>query len=372
MSKSFFHQSGKTIIYEAGYLGTGTNNLINYPLTSAYAPYLYFHSDYSFLRSPVSLSINLTLPARNTSQNCGKKKGKCVTVPAAGNANTLLFSGNYANKIIIATDSTTGRSLCGTMWVQKLGDSSMRMINIYGNVNGIYLEEQFFAYSNNLPAINMSIKIYVLPSASENRTTNEKLFIDKTHMRSNNGLFNSDLGYIDVNIDSVTYSDGTYWSNYYSSWNASLDKPDPHAIRRYVVYDPGTNMTYLYWDAFVRYDGSVEGIYLAAPGNQTSGTILGIGYQRGPLVDTKYVFNRHTGAYTSTVNYYVYSIRRQVPGSTPTRSGGIVFPNGPTLNVATDPGGAGAGMAYSFDGVTATYGDSAALPSNTVYNLNLL
>lgn len=373
MAKTFRADSSRVVIYEDGFLGTGTNNLIDYPLTSVNSQYLYFHSDYSFLRSPVSLTTTLALAAKNTGLDCGKKKGACVTVPSAGNTTTLLFSGDYSSKIVVAVDTTTGRSLVGTTWVQKLGDSSLRTINIFSNSTGIYAEEQWFAYSNNLPALNLNIKIYVLSSTSESRTAlTEKLYINSTAMRTNGGLFNSDFGYVDINIDSVTYADNTAWSAWYSSWNTALDKPDPNSIRRYITYEPATNTTKVYWDAFIKYDNSVEGIYLSVPGNATSFTIGGLNYQRGNLVDTRYVYNNTTKQYTTTVAYYIYQIRRQVPGSTATRAGGVVFPNGPTLSVVSDPGGSGASMAFSFDGITARYGEAVAAPVNTLYSLNLL
>ena len=378
MSKTMLIQKGadnlyKTLIYETGYLGTGTNSLLNYPLTSVNAPYLYFHSDYSFLRSAVSLSTTLTLDAKTRGQDCSKKKGGCVTVPSSGNNTTLLFSGNYAGKILMAVDSITGRSLAGTMWVQKLGDSTLRTVTIFGNSTGIYAEEQWFAYSNDLPALTLNIKVYVLSTQTENRTAaTEKLYANGLVFRTNSGLFNTDLGYIDVNIDSVTYENNTGWTAWYSSWNAALDKPDPNSIRRYITYEPATNTTKVYWDAFVKYDGTIEGIYGAYVGNLTTGVINGLTYERGALVDTRYVFNTHTNSYTTTVAYYVYKIRRSVAGSTATRTGGAVFPNGPTLAVSTDAGGAGASFAFSFDGYKAAYGKYVDYPVNTTYTLNLI
>jgi hypothetical protein len=373
MAKTFRADSNAVVIYEDGYLGTGLNNLVDYPLTSNNSQYLYFHSDYSFLRSPVSLSVNLSLEAKNTGLDCAKKKGGCVTVPSAGTATTLLFSGDYSSKVVLAVDTATGRSLVGTMWVQKLGDSTLRTINIFSNSTGIYAEEQWFAYSNNLPALTLNIKIYVLSSLSESRTTlTEKLYLAPTAMRTNGGLFNTNFGYVDINIDSVTYSGSSGWTSWYSSWNTATDKPDPNSIRRYITYEPTANRTKVYWDAFIKYDGTVEGVYADVVGNVTSGVINGLTYERGSLVDTRYVFNNTTQTYTTTVAYYVYQVRRQVPNSTATRPGGVVFPNGPTLSVSTDVGGVGAAMAFSFDGITATYGLAPAFPSNTLYSLNLL
>lgn len=373
MAKTFTANNSKVVIYEEGYLGTGLNNLLDYPLTSNNAQYLYFHSDYSFLRSPVSLNVNLVLEAKNTGQDCSKKKGGCITVPSAGNTTTLLFSGDYSNKVVLAVDTATGRSLVGTMWVQKLGDSTLRTVNIFSNSTGIYAEEQWFAYSNNLPALTLNIKIYVLSTTSESRTAlTEKLYISPTVMRTNGGLFNTNFGYVDVNIDSVTYSGSSGWTSYYSSWNTATDRPDPNSIRRYITYEPATNRTKIYWDAFVKYDETVEGVYSDAVGNLTSGVINGLTYERGSLVDTRYVFNNRTNTYTTTVAYYVYKVRRQVPNSTATRPGGVVFPNGPTLNVSTDEDGVGAALAFSFDGITATYGLAPSFPVNTLYSLNLL
>lgn len=373
MAKTFRADNAKVVIYEEGFLGTGLNNLIDYPLTSANSQYLYFHSDYSFLRSPTSLSTTLVLNAKVRGQDCSKKKGGCVTVPSAGNTTTLLFSGNYSSKVVVAVDTTTGKSLVGTMWVQKLGESTLRTINIFSNSTGIYAEEQWFAYSNDLPALTLNIKVYILSSVSESRTAaTEKMYLAPTVMRTNSGLFNTDFGYIDVNIDSVTYSGTTAWTNWYSSWNTTTDKPDPNSIRRYITYEPATNRTKLYWDAFVKYDGTVEGVYADVLGNVTTGTVNGLDYQRGSLVDTRYVYNNYTKTYTTTIAYYVYQIRRQVLNSTPTRPGGVVFPNGPTLSVSSDAGGAGAAMSFSFDGTTASYGSAVSFPVNTLYSLNLL
>lgn len=378
MAKSLLVKKGadnlyKTLIYEADYLGTGTDSLLDYPLTSVNTPYLYFHSDYSFLRSPVSLTTTLTLAAKTRGQDCSKKKGGCVTVPSAGNATTLLFSGDYTGKILISVDTTTGRSLTGTMVVQKLGDSTLRTINIFGNSTGIYAEEQWFAYSNDLPSLTLNLKVYVLSTHTENRTAaTESLYINGQVFRANSGLFNTDLGYVDVNIDSVTYANGAGWTAWYSSWNTTLDRPDPNSIRRYITYEPSINTTKVYWDAFVKFDKTIEGTYAAYTGNLTTMVINGLTYERGTLHDTRYEYNAYTKQYTTTVAYYVYRVRRTVAGSTATRTGGAVFANGPTLAVSTDAGGAGASFAFSFDGNQATYGNYVAYPVNTTYTLNLL
>lgn len=357
----------KVAIFEDGYRGTGTNDLFTNPMGSNNAAYLFFHSDLSFFRSPSSVSVNLTLPARNVGQNCGKKKGRCVPVPAYGTASYTLTTGNYDGKIVIAVDSTSNRSMVGTMFVQRLGDSSFRAITVYANSAGIYADEQYFAYSDNIPEITINIKLYVLATSSENRTnTGEKLYADATNFRVNDSLFNSNLGYIDVDVDSSSPSYANLYSGYYVSWNASSDR-NSVAIKRYVLYDPSSNTTFFYWDAYKRYDGTYEGIadFTVGNGELTSKVIQDYTYERGSLFDTRYLKN-------GQVDYYIYYIRRYKSVATSvTRSAGVALPNGPTLRVESTPGFTGAGFSYSFDGYTGKYGDINTYPTNTVYALNL-
>lgn len=355
----------KVAIYEEGYRGIGGNDLFSNPMGSDNAAYLYFHSDLSFFRSPSSVSTSLTLPARNVGQNCGKKKGRCVPVPAYGTTTYALTYGNYDGKIVIAVDSTSNRSIVGTMFVQRLGDSSFRSITIYANNIGIFADEQYFAYSDNLPEITINIKLFVLATATENRTnTGEKFYADANNFRVNDSLFNSNLGYVDIDVDSSSATFANLYSGYYCSWNATTDKSSV-TIKRYVIYEPTTNQTFFYWDAFKRYDGTWEGIQNIQPGQPTSVSIDGYTYERGSLFDTRYGNN-------GAVDYYVYEIRRYRSVATSvTRTAGVALPNGPTLRVESTPGFASAGFSYSFDGYTAKYGDINNYPTSTVYALNL-
>lgn len=357
----------KVAIYEDGYRGTGADDLFTNPMGSANSAYLFFHSDLSFFRSPSSVTINLTLPARTVGQNCGKKKGRCVPVPAFGTATYNLTTGNYDGKIVVAVDTVTNRSMVGTMFVQRLGDSSFRSITVYSNSAGIYADEQYFAYSDNLPEITLTIKLYTLLTLTENRTTTgEKLYIDATNFRVNNNLFNSNFGYVDIDVDSSSPVYSTLYSGYYCSWNAATDRSSV-TIKRYVLYDPTSNTTFYYWDAFKRYDGTWEGIADWTNGNgQISSKVIGdYTYERGPLFDTRFGSN-------GAVDYYVYQIRRyKTVASSVTRTVGVALPNGPTLRVESTPGFASAGFSYSFDGYSAKYGDISTYPVNTIYAINL-
>lgn len=358
----------KVAIFEDGFRGTAGNDLFTNPMGSANSAYLYFHSDLSFFRTPTSIDTNISLPARNTGQDCAKKKGGCVTVPAFGTATYTLASGNYSGKVIVTVDAVTGRSIVGTMFVQRVGDSSFRTVSIYSNSTGIYAEEKYFAYSGNLPVLGVQLKIYILATTTENRTAaNEKLFVDPSNMRTNSGLFNSSLGYVDVNTDSVTYTNGIAYSAYYCSWVASLGRQDPNVIRRFFMFDPGLNKTTVFWDAFIKYDGTVEGIYSVVTGNVTSIAVGDYTYERGTLVGS-----RPYSASNPTIDFYAYQVRRYKTQSTATRVGGAAFPNGPTLQILSDPQGSAAGLSYSFDGFRTTYGEATTYPTNTIYTLNLL
>lgn len=372
MAKTFYAAdpgSGfKVAIFEDGFRGTGANDLFTNPMGSANSAYLYFHSDLSFFRTPTSITQSIILPARNTGLDCAKKKGGCVVVPSYGTTVYALASGNYSGKVIVAVDSVTGRSIVGTMFVQRVGDSSFRTLSIYSNSTGIYAEEKYFAYSGNLPQLTIQLKVYILSTTTEDRTAaTEKLYIDATNMRANSGLFNSNLGYVDVNTDNVTYVNGIAYSAYYCTWIPSLNKQDPNVIRRFIMYDPGVNKTYVFWDAFIKYGGGYEGIYAEVPGQVTSGVIGDYTYERGALVGTKTI-----SAANPTVNYYAYQVRRYKTQSTATRVGGAAFPNGPTLQVMSDPNGTAAAFSYSFDGFQSTYGETTSYPTNTIYTLNLL
>lgn len=360
----------KVAIFEDGFRGTGANDIFTNPMGSSNSAYLLFHSDLSFFRAPSSVTINLTLPARNTGLDCGKKKGRCVTVPAYGTATYELTTGNYTGKIVIAVDTVTNRSMVGTMFVQRLGDSSFRAITVYANQFGIYADEQYFAYSDNLPQITITIKLYALSTLTENRTaTGEKLYIDPTNFRTNDSLFNSNFGYVDVDPDSSSASFANLYSGYYCSWNATQDQAST-AIKRYVLYYPATNVTKpnttaIYWDAYRKYDGTVEGVFLEVPGAPTTGVIGDYTYERGPLFDTRLYAN-------GTVAYQIYQIRRYKSVATAvSRPSGVALPNGPTLKVESVPGLSSAGFSYSFDGYSAKYGDIATYPENTIYAINL-
>jgi hypothetical protein len=357
----------KVAIYENGFRGSAADDLFNNPMGSANAAYLFFHSNLSFFRSPSSVTINLTLPARTVGENCGKKKGRCVPVPAYGTATYALTSGNYDGKIVIAVDSVTQRSMVGTMFVQRLGDSTFRSITVYANSAGIYADEQYFAYSDNLPEITLTIKLYILSTFNENRSsTGEKLYIDATNFRVNDNLFNSNFGYVDVDPDSSSPVYSNLYSGYYCSWNAITDKSSV-TIKRYVLYDPTSNTTFYYWDAFKRYDGTWEGIADWTTGNGQIATknIQDYTYERGPLFDTKLGSN-------GQVDYYVYQIRRfKSVVSSNSRASGVALPNGPTLRVESTPEFTSAGFSYSFDGFTAKYGDINTYPVNNIYAINL-
>jgi hypothetical protein len=360
----------KVAIFEDGFRGTGANDIFANPMGSANSAYVYFHSDLSFFRSPSSITSNLTLPARTVGQDCGKKKGRCVPVPAYGAATYTLATGNYAGKIVIAVDTVTNRSMVGTMFVQRIGDSTFRSITIYANSTGIYADEQYFAYSGDLPQITISIKLFILATSTENRTnTGEKLYIDTNNFRTNDSLFNSNFGYVDVDVDSSSASFANLYSGYYCSWNAAADLAS-NVIKRYVLYYPSTNTTKpnttgIYWDAFKRYDGTVEGVFLEIAGQPTSGVIGDYTYERGPLFDTKLYNN-------GTVAYQIYQIRRyKTVVSSVTRTAGVALPNGPTLRVESAPGFVSAGFSYSFDGYSAQYGDITTYPTNTIYAINL-
>lgn len=372
MSKTFYAADEgtgfKVAIWESGFRSSGTNDLFLNPMTSNNLTYLMFHSDLSFFRSPSSVSVNLSLPARAVGQNCGKKKGRCVPVPNYGTATYTLTTGNYTGKIVTAVDTTSARSIVGTMFVQRLGDSSFRAITVYSNATGIYADEQFFAYSNDLPAITLNIKLFVLSTITENRTaTGEKLYISPTEFRVNDSLFNANYGYVDVNIDSSSASYANLYSGYYCSWN-STEAQSSVSIKRYIIYDPTSNTTFFYWDAYKRYDGTWEGIadWTVGNGQLTAKNIQDYTYERGSLFATKLGSN-------GAVDYYVYQIRRYKSVATSvSRTGGVALPNGPTLKVESTPGFTGAGFSYSFDGYSAKYGDISTYPVNTVYALNLI
>ena len=125
MAKTFFAKDEGAgfvvVIYEDGYRGSGANDLVTNPMGSANAAQVYFHSNLSFFRTPTSITNNITLPARNTGLDCSKKKGGCVVVPSYGSATYTLANGNYSNKVIVSADAVTGRSLGGTMFVQRVG-----------------------------------------------------------------------------------------------------------------------------------------------------------------------------------------------------------------------------------------------------------
>lgn len=371
MAKTFYARdegSGfKVAIFEDGYRGTAANDLFNNPMGSANSAYLFFHSDLSFFRSPSSVTVNLTLPARTVGQDCGKKKGRCVPVPAYGTGTYTLTTGNYDGKVVIAVDSVTNRSMVGTMFVQRLGDASFRAITVYANSSGIYADEQYFAYSDSLPQITITIKLFILLTLNENRTTSgEMLYIDGSNFRVNNNLFNSNFGYVDVDTDSSSATYANLYSGYYCSWNATTDKSSV-TIKRYFLYDPTSNTTFLYWDAFKRYDGTWEGIasWTNGNGNLTSMVVGEYTYERGTLFDTRLGSN-------GQVDYYVYPVRRyKSVASSTSRSVGVALPNGPTLKVESTPGFASAGFSYSFDNYTAKYGDITSYPVNTIYAINL-
>lgn len=368
MAKTFYARDEgngfKVAIFEDGYRGTGTDDLFTNPMGSANSNYLYFHSNLSFFRSPISITQTIIFDAKTVGQDCGKKKGACVKVPSSGTTTRLISSGNYSNKIVIATDSVSGRSLAGTTFVQTLGDSSFRTITIYSNSTGIYIDEQWLAYSNNLPEYTTTIKVYILSTTTENRTdSNEVLYIDPTNMRVNAGLFNSNLGYVDVNTDSVTYTATNVYSSWFCSWNPATDSTNG-IIRRYVSYLPDTNQTNYFWDAFYDYKENIQGIHSIVTGQVASVTIGDYVYERGVLKDTV----RRTNG---TIKFYIYEIRRSVTISNASRLVGNTFPNGPTLKVVSNTDGTGAAFSYSYDGYKASYGNITTYPTNTVFNLNL-
>lgn len=272
---------------------------------------LFLHSALPFLKANTAITGTLTLPSRVPGQNCGKKKGRCVSVPSHGNTTYTLATGSYGtNPHVIMVDSTNNKTLAGTAIIQTVGAESMRSLTVYSNANGIYVDEIYFAYNGTLPEITINYKLFVITLPTE-QTDTRWFYADATNFNVNYGQLNANLGYIKVNgqAASGTPVSQVQWSNYYYEYEGIL--------KRYWREEKESKSATILWDAYVKFDGEFEGTTFSAPspdGVNFPTSFLhnatGYTYQRGSYVTSRYDYNFYWNIWKElpTWTYSVYKV----------------------------------------------------------------
>lgn len=422
----------------SGTNGTGASDLIINPLNRINE--VDFHSSFAYLKSNNGYSGVLSLPQRVPGSSSSKKKNRTVVVPAYGSASYLIQAGNFTSSgyppIVVMVDTTSNRTIAGTTVLQQIAGDTIRQATVRADSTGIYLDETFFVYSNTLPAYTMNYKIYVITNPAEQTDPNRAVSITPSAFKVNNGTFNSDIGYVKVRSGVSLAGSATSYtetSNYYFE--------NKYSIHRWWIYRIQTQFsalpeprTDIAWDAYLRYDGTEEGVHYNVPGDITLwyNPDDGYTYERGALVDTimdtvytwriyylngrgQWVFAKDVtqelsvlqhlqanklpivqygpdGSYykvnsTTNSNVYAmgtiasssggvaaryYSVRRSKVFNLTTNRLGSAFVNGKTINVVATPGNTSAGAAWNYDGVQNAYGDQATPPTNTIFGINLI
>lgn len=246
-----------TVIY-SGTNGSGTEDLIANPLNRINE--VFFHSSFGYLKSNTAGTYTVTLPARTSTQVSGKKKGRTVTQPSYGSAQYTLTTTNYTAggfpPNIVAVETNLSRTITGTTVVQQPAPETIRYITIGADASGIYLDEQYFAYTTALPSITLTLKVYVITNPVEQTDPNRAVRIEPGVVKVNNGVFNSDLGYVKVKSG---YSLGGTTTSYTETSNSYYEEHG--ALRRVWKVNLKQQELNIGWDAFERYDGIKEGIW---------------------------------------------------------------------------------------------------------------
>lgn len=285
-----------TVIY-SGTNGTGTQDLIANPLNRINE--VFFHSSFGYLKSNTSGTYTITLPVRTSTQVSGKKKGRTVTQPSFGSAQYTLTTTDYTAggfpPNIIAVETNLNRTITGTTVIQQPSSDSIRYITVGADSSGIYVDEQYFAYNTQLPSITITLKIYVITNPVDQTDPGRAVRIEPGVVKVNNGVFNSDLGYVKVKSG---YSLGGSATSYVETSNNYYEEVG--ALRRVWKYNKKQNELNIGWDAFERYDGIKEGLWFkdttsaaATLENQTSwyNPNDGYTYYRGALAEDVHDFD---------------------------------------------------------------------------------
>jgi hypothetical protein len=262
MAKTLFmgkHTDGNvyTVIY-SGTNGTGTQDLIANPLNRINE--VFFHSSFGYLKSNTSGTYTVTLPVRTSTQVSGKKKGRTVTRPSYGSAQYTLTTTDYTAggfpPNIIAVETNLNRTITGTTVLQQPNGDTIRYITVGADASGIYVDEQYFAYSASLPSITITLKVYVITNPVAQTDPGRAVRIEPSVVKVNNGVFNSDLGYVKVKSG---YSLGGTTTSYTETSNSYYEEVG--SLRRVWKYNKKQNELNIGWDAFERYDGVKEGLW---------------------------------------------------------------------------------------------------------------
>lgn len=246
-----------TVIY-SGTNGTGTQDLIANPLNRINE--VFFHSSFGYLKSNTSGTYSVTLPVRTSTQVSGKKKGRTVTRPSFGSAQYTLTTTDYTSggfpPNIIAVETNLNRTITGTTVLQQPNGDTIRYITVGADASGIYVDEQYFAYSASLPSITITLKVYVITNPVAQTDPGRAVRIEPSVVKVNNGVFNSDLGYVKVKSG---YSLGGSTTSYTETSNSYYEELG--SLRRVWKYNKKQNELNIGWDAFERYDGVKEGLW---------------------------------------------------------------------------------------------------------------
>jgi hypothetical protein len=301
MAKTLFmgrHTDGNvySVIY-SGTNGTGAQDLIANPLNRINE--VYFHSSFGYLKSTTSGTYTVTLPVRSPTQVSGKKKGRTVTQPSYGSAQYSLTSTNYTTSgfppNIIAVETNLNRTITGTTVIQQPNGDTIRYITVGADSTGIYVDEQYFSYSASLPSITITLKVYVITNPVAQTDAGRAVRIEPSVVKINNGVFNSDLGYVKVKSG---YSLGGTTTSYTETSNSYYEEAG--ALRRVWKFNKKQNELNIGWDAFERYDGLKEGLWykdttsaVTTNENQTSwyNPADGWTYYRGSLIEDVHDFD---------------------------------------------------------------------------------
>lgn len=150
--------TGETVvsIYEGG---------DNLPLTNptGYLSRMYFDSRFDYLSLAATIDTSVAMPYEGMTNNCGKKGKDCSAIVRSGNRSYAIANhGQSYVPAILIYDLSNNRALTGSQFIQAVSNTSFRLCHVVVDATTIYLYERWFVRYNNLPALNVNYRIYVL------------------------------------------------------------------------------------------------------------------------------------------------------------------------------------------------------------------
>lgn len=187
--------TGAVAIYEGGFDAAFTNPLANLNR-------VYFHSALDYVGVTLIHSGTIAHPARTASGTNDKYIGS-NRHPVNGTQEWTMVNHNLGyvphGILVVGNDMMPGLAP-----VQQAGSASARYVALRLTTTQAILREHWYTFNDNLPAANITYKIYlftppILPSG------NKTLHITATTMQASRGKLNTDLRYVRTKATSPAF-----------------------------------------------------------------------------------------------------------------------------------------------------------------------